>query len=150
MNTDWARLYLRQCARWQMYPGKWKTDLASGGLKPLQKKKKKANTWTWTTWAPCSHSLKLGLLLSLSWKSYGATFSDYEETPWASQVALVVKSPPANAGDLRDVGLISGFGRFPRRRKWQLTAVFVPGESHGQLVGDSPYGRTESDMTEAT
>ena len=26
----------------------------------------------------------------------------------ASQVALVVKNPPANAGDVRDAGLISG------------------------------------------
>ena len=29
----------------------------------------------------------------------------------ASQVALVVKNLPANAGDIRDVGLISGSGR---------------------------------------
>ena len=29
----------------------------------------------------------------------------------ASQVALVVKNPPANAGDIRDVGLILGLGR---------------------------------------
>ena len=28
-----------------------------------------------------------------------------------SQVALVVKNPPANAGDLRDSGSISGSGR---------------------------------------
>ena len=31
----------------------------------------------------------------------------------ASQVALVVKNPPANAGDLRDVGTIPGLGRSP-------------------------------------
>ena len=30
---------------------------------------------------------------------------------WASKVALVVKNPPANAGDVRDVGLIPGSGR---------------------------------------
>ena len=30
---------------------------------------------------------------------------------WASQVVLVVKNLPANAGDLRDVGLIPGSGR---------------------------------------
>ena len=30
---------------------------------------------------------------------------------WASQVALVVKNPPANAGDARDTGLIPGSGR---------------------------------------
>ena len=31
----------------------------------------------------------------------------------ASQVALVVKNPPANEGNMRDAGLISGFGRSP-------------------------------------
>ena len=31
----------------------------------------------------------------------------------ASQVALVVKNLPANAGDIRDMGLILGSGRFP-------------------------------------
>ena len=31
----------------------------------------------------------------------------------ASQVALVVKNPPANSGDIRDVGLVSGLGRSP-------------------------------------
>ena len=30
-----------------------------------------------------------------------------------SQVALVVKDPPARAGDLRDVGSVSGLGRSP-------------------------------------
>ena len=30
---------------------------------------------------------------------------------WASQVALVVKDPPANAGDIRDLGPIPGLGR---------------------------------------
>ena len=32
---------------------------------------------------------------------------------FTSQVALVVKNLPTNAGDLRDVGLISGSGRSP-------------------------------------
>ena len=38
------------------------------------------------------------------------------------------------------------------RRKWQPTPVFLPGESHGRRspVGCSPWGRTESDTTEAT
>ena len=36
------------------------------------------------------------------------------------------------------------------RRKWQPTPVFLPGESHGQrgLVGYSPWGHKELDMTE--
>ena len=38
------------------------------------------------------------------------------------------------------------------RRKWQPTPVFLPRESHEQrsLVGCCPWGRTESDTTEAT
>ena len=38
------------------------------------------------------------------------------------------------------------------RRKWQPTAVFLLGESHGQrsLAGYSPWGCKELDMTEAT
>jgi len=36
------------------------------------------------------------------------------------------------------------------RRKWQPTPVFLHGKFHGQrsLVGYSPWGRKESDMTE--
>ena len=30
-----------------------------------------------------------------------------------AEVALVVKNPPANAGDIGDTGLIPGSGRFP-------------------------------------
>ena len=38
------------------------------------------------------------------------------------------------------------------RRKWQLTPVFLPGESRGRgsLVGCRLWGRTESDTTEVT
>ena len=41
-------------------------------------------------------------------------------------------------------------GKIPRRRKWQSTPVFLPGESHGRrsLVGYSPRGRKELDTTE--
>ena len=37
-----------------------------------------------------------------------------------------------------------------RRRQWHPTPVLLPGESHGwrSLVGCSPWGRWESDMTE--
>ena len=37
-------------------------------------------------------------------------------------------------------------------KEWQPTPVFLPGESQGQgsLVGCRLWGRTESDMTEAT
>ena len=52
---------------------------------------------------------------------------------------LVVKNLPANAGDVRDSGLIPDSGR-------------SPGESHGQrsLMGYSPQGRKELDTTEVS
>ena len=39
-----------------------------------------------------------------------------------------------------------------RRRQWHPTPVLLPGKSHGRrsLVGCRLWGRTESDMTEAT
>ena len=62
----------------------------------------------------------------------------------------VVKNPPANAADTKDTSSIPGAGKFPWRRKWQPTPVFLPGKSHRQksLVGYSPWGRKESDTTE--
>ena len=60
--------------------------------------------------------------------------------PRASQLALVLKNLPANAGDIRNLGSIPELGR-----KWQPIPVFLPEESHGQrsLVGYSPSGRKE-------
>ena len=55
----------------------------------------------------------------------------------ASQVALAVKNLPADAGEVR----VRPLGQEdPRRRAWQPTPVFLPGEIHGQgsLVGCSP------------
>ena len=67
---------------------------------------------------------------------------------WASQVALVVKNPPANAGDARYVDLIPGSGRSPGEAN--DTPVFLPGTFHGQrsLVGYGPWDHPELDMTE--
>ena len=54
----------------------------------------------------------------------------------------------ASASNVGDPGSIPG--KIPWRRKWQSTPVFLPGESHGRrsLVGYSPWGGKESDMTE--
>ena len=67
----------------------------------------------------------------------------------ASQVALIVKNPPANAGDIRH-RFNPWVRKIPWRRKWQPTPIFLPGESRGQrsLVGYSPCGHKESDMNE--
>ena len=52
---------------------------------------------------------------------------------------LVVKNPPANAGDS---GLDPWVSKIPWRRVRQPTLVFLPGESHGQRnqTGYSPQG----------
>ena len=55
-------------------------------------------------------------------------------------MALAVKNPPANAGDIRDMGSIPG--KIFRRRKWQPTLVFLPGESYGQRRLAAPIHRT--------
>ena len=60
------------------------------------------------------------------------------------------KESACSTGDMIYVGWIPGSGRIPWSRKWQLTLVFLQGESHGQrsLVGYSPQGCRESDPTE--
>ena len=70
----------------------------------------------------------------------------------ASQVALVVKNLPDNAGDIKDAGSILSSWKIPWKRAWQPTLVFLPGESHGQrsLASYSPLGHKERDTTEAT
>jgi len=54
-----------------------------------------------------------------------------------------------SACQVGDMGSSPGLGRFPWRRKWQPTEVFLPGKSHGQrsLVGYSPWGHKESATT---
>ena len=49
-------------------------------------------------------------------------------------VGLVVKHPPANAGDLRDAGLIPGW-EDPLEKEMTITPVFLPREAHG---GEEP------------
>ena len=65
-----------------------------------------------------------------------------------------VKNPHANAGDIRDASSIPGLcvRKIPWRRAWQPIPIFLPGESQRQrsLVGCSPWGCKELDMTEAT
>ena len=74
---------------------------------------------------------------------------------WASQMTLEVKqtnkqtNPPANAGDIRDKSSIPGY---PGGRHGNPPPVCLPGESQRRrsLVGYSPEGRKESDMTDMT
>ena len=70
--------------------------------------------WGWTTWA-CN---KVRL-----------SFNNQERKDRASQVKLVVKNPPANAGDVRNLGLIPGRGRSPGGGHSNTLPAFLPGES---------------------
>ena len=60
----------------------------------------------------------------------------------------VVKTPLANAGDKR-CRFDPWIRKTPWRRKWSPTPVFLPEKFHGQgnLLGYSPWGHKESDMT---
>ena len=56
------------------------------------------------------------------------------------------KESACNAGH---PGLIPGLGRFPWRKEWLPTPVFLPGEFHGQriLVNYSPGGHKDLNKT---
>ena len=68
----------------------------------------------------------------------------------ASQVALAVKNPPANAGDATDAGSIPGLGRSCGGGHGNPLQDFCLENPHGQrsLVGYSLWGHKESYMTE--
>ena len=60
------------------------------------------------------------------------------------------KEPTCQCRRHKRLGFDPWVGKSPWRRAWQLTPVFLPGESHGQrsLAGYSPWSLKESDTTE--
>ena len=62
------------------------------------------------------------------------------------------KESAFQCGRLKRCGFDPWVRKILWRRAWQPTLVFLPGESHGQrsLVGYSPWGHKELDMTEVT
>ena len=73
----------------------------------------------------------------------------YENT----QVTLVVKSPPANAGDLRDTGLIPASGRSPgggHGNPLLYSCLENPMDRGAELQRATVRRIAESDKTEAT
>ena len=72
-------------------------------------------------------------------------------------MVLVVKNLPANAGDVRDKGLIPGSGRSPggghgnpHGYTWQLQGSCLENPTDREPTGCSPQGCKESDTTEVT
>ena len=57
---------------------------------------------------------------------------------------------PGGSVVMQKMQVHSWVGKIPQRRKWQAIPVFLPGKFHGQrsLVGYSPWGHKEYDMTE--
>ena len=70
----------------------------------------------------------------------------------ASQVALVVKNLPANAGDAGDKGSIPELRRCPGGEHGSPLQYSCPEKSHRQrsLVPCTPWGFKESDTTAVT
>ena len=75
---------------------------------------------------------------------------------YTSLVALVVKkkkknNPPANAGDIGNMGSIPGLEEGMATHSsilaWRIPWILIPWRS---LAGYSPQGHTESDTTEGT
>ena len=70
---------------------------------------------------------------------------------WASQVVLVVKNLPANAGDIRDVVSTPGLGRYPgggNGNPLQYSHLENPMDRGAWQA--AVHRVTRSDMTEAT
>ena len=68
-----------------------------------------------------------------------------------SQVALVVRNPPAKAGDIREVGLIPETGRLPEEghgNPLQYACLENPTDRGAWRA--TAHGVAESDTTEAT
>ena len=96
---------------------------------------------------------KAGRLKILDLKTYyKVTTKRVYHWHWASQVALVVKYLPANAGEVRDTSSIPWSRRSPGGGNGNPLQYSCLKESHGQksLAGCSLWGHKESDMTEHT
>ena len=79
-------------------------------------------------------------------------YTDTYTCMWASQVALVVKNLPANAGDIRDTGLIPGSGRCPgggHSNPLQYSCLENPMDRGAWRATDHRVHK-ELEMTEAT
>ena len=90
-----------------------------------------------------------GLACCSSWSRKESNTTELNWTEALSGASLVAQRLK-HLPEMRETQVPSWVGKIPWRRKWQPTPVLLPGESHGRrsLVGYSPWGRKESDMTE--
>ena len=69
------------------------------------------------------------------WEQLKVYFAFYQPLFRASQMALMVKNPPANAGRPKRCRFDLWVGKIPWRGAWQLAPVFFPGESWTEEPG---------------
>ena len=111
-----------------------------------------AHTLSWSFFLYSIYSLEIRIDIIHCWGTSSCSLLLYLFTSliivWGASGSSDGKEPACM--QCRRVGLNLWIGNIPWRREWQLTAVFLPGESHGQtsLAGYSPWGCKESDGTE--
>ena len=94
----------------------------------------------------CQASPTWSLVKTTVWVKTGVCVCVFEGFPGGA-----VKSPPANAGDKRDVGLIPGLGRIPGGgHSNPLQYSYLENLMDRGVWRATVHGLTESDMTEAT
>ena len=126
------------------------------------------NLFSITSHCPLHHYLSPGLWKQATWwlilwvSLVGCGFRHQSKCCWegtiyiiyfiyrAFQVALVVKNPPAKAGDIRDVGSVPGLGRSPRDGNGNPLQYSCLDNlmDRGAWWGYIPWGHKDSDMTE--
>jgi len=80
-----------------------------------------------------------------------ATFASSYTWKWASQMVLVVRNPSANAGDIRDVGLIPELGKSPAGGHGNpLQYSYLENPIDRGVWWATVHRVAESDMTEVT
>ena len=101
---------------------------------------------------PIRHSYLTGITFFKMLLSPKESACPTRESEHLTQVLLVVRNPPANAGDIRDAGLIPGLGRSPGGGHGNPLQYSCLETSHRQrsLEDYSPWGHKESDTTELT
>ena len=86
---------------------------------------------------PSVHGIFQARVLEWGAIAFSVKWNHTNVKKWASQVVLVVKTPPANTETIKRLRFDPRVRKIPWKRAWQPTS-----ESHGQrnLVGYSPWG----------
>ena len=112
-------LFVTLLSSWEHNGCNWRCNVHFGRIQHASLTQHRGTTLqvsvaSWKDQKPGQPGLKLlGLTTQ---RLFNLTSRNFSFLTWywqASQVALVVKNPPANSGDLRDAGWIPGSGRSP-------------------------------------